>query len=532
MRRTALFFVLLILLLTPACTRAAVNAPVWTPVASVNMAMPTLPPVQTFLPPTRAPGEAILSPTPDVPVILPTFTPLSPLDMTFVETPTPGPLTHIVQEGEYPGSIAAAYGISLDELLNANNLSIYDVIYPGQELLIPGLTNQDAPTQAPVNAGVMASSDFFKVIPDSELVYGPLGTLLDVEAYVQQKSGYLAYYTQDVDGETLNGGQIVRRVAENYSVNPRLLLAVLEYRAQWVSNPNPAPSTYYSPIGYVDDFHQGLYRQLTWTADRLNEGFYRWHEGKVTNWTLADGTQVVPQPGINAGTAGVQNLFASFDDHSTWVIDTGPNGLFATYSAMFGYPFDFAIEPLIPSGLQIPGLTLPFGAGEIWQFTGGPHGGWDTGSAWAALDFAPPGEPLGCTQTSNWTTAIANGLIVRTGGGQVIQDLDGDGLEQTGWVILYMHIDSQDRVQPGQFIKVGDKIGRASCEGGFSTATHLHIARKFNGMWIAADNPSLPFNMDGWTPESDAAEYSGRLKRNGAVIESWDGINPINQIRK
>jgi hypothetical protein len=32
----------------------------------------------------------------------------------------------------------------------------------------------------------------------------------------------------------------------------------------------------------------------------------------------------------------------------------------------------------------------------MWSFTGGPHGGWDSGSAWSALDFAPPGEGAGC----------------------------------------------------------------------------------------------------------------------------------------
>ncbi len=531
MRRFFPIFITLLVLLSPACTRSAVNAPAWTPVAASDLNLPTLPPIQTFMPPTRAPGAPIYTPTPDVPIILPTFTPLASVDLQFVETPTAGQVTHIVQDGEYPGSIAAAYGITVEELLTANNLTENDIIYPGQELTIPGVTADSAPEQ-PINTGAMASSDFFKIIPDSELVYGPLGTLLNVESYVQQKGGYLAYYTQDIDGVTLNGGQIVKLVAENYSVNPRLLLAVLEYRSQWVTNPNPAPSTYSHPIGYVDDFHEGLYRQMTWTADRLNEGFYRWREGTITNWILTDGTQVVPQPGINAGTAGIQNLFASFDTYAIWVIDTGPNGLFATFSSMFGYPFDMAIEPLIPANLTRPSLTLPFMAGDVWQFTGGPHGGWDTGSAWAALDFAPPDAPIGCNQSAYWVTAVASGVIIRSGGGQVLQDLDGDGLEQTGWVILYMHIDANERIQAGQRINAGDKIGRPSCEGGFSTATHLHLGRKYNGIWISADDPNHPFDMDNWIPERDYDEYSGRLRRDGAIIESWDGVNPINQISK
>ena len=33
-------------------------------------------------------------------------------------------------------------------------------------------------------------------------------------------------------------------------------------------------------------------------------------------------------------------------------------------------------------------MQLPLQNGTTWSFTGGPHGGWDAGSAWAALDCA------------------------------------------------------------------------------------------------------------------------------------------------
>jgi murein DD-endopeptidase MepM/ murein hydrolase activator NlpD len=264
----------------------------------------------------------------------------------------------------------------------------------------------------------------------------------------------------------------------------------------------------------------------------LNQGFYRWQEGQIQNWYLTDGTQVVPQPGINPGTAGVQHFFSKLDDQTTWNIDTGPNGLFATYTTMFGYPFDWAIEPLLPAGLTQPTLVLPFQPGEIWQFTGGPHAGWDQGSAWAALDFAPPGEPIGCGSTDAWVTASAPGIILRADTGAVVQDLDGDGLEQTGWTLLYMHIETRDRVQPGTRVQIGDRIGHPSCEGGLSNAAHLHLARRYNGLWIPADDPKIPFVMDGFAASGNDVEYDGWLTRNGAVIEAWDGRNPVNEISR
>ncbi len=527
--RSFLSALILLTLLLTSCTRSAPVNTHFTPVAPIaNPNQPTGLPVMTYLPPTRAPGVPIASPTANG-ALLPTFTPL-PGEVAQQFLPTPGPLSYTVQQGDYPASIASQFGITTEELLSTNNLSADTIIYPGDTLIIPVFTRQQAPIIAAVPQ--LASADYFKIIPDSELIYGPLSSLLDVEAFIQKQSGYLAYYTQDVNGETLTGAQIVVRVAQNYSVNPRLLLAMLEYRAQWVTNPNPAPSTTYTPIGYVDDFHQGLYRQLTWAADMLNQGFYRWKESKIQSWILADGTEIIPQPGINPGTAGIQNLFAKLDDQSSWLIDTGPKGLYATYIMMYGYPFDWAIEPLLPAGLTQPTLTLPFRAGEIWQYTGGPHAGWDEGTAWAALDFAPPGDPIGCGPSEAWTTAVAPGLIIRADHGAVVEDLDGDGLEQTGWTILYMHMESRGRVQPGAHVKVGDNIGHPSCEGGLANADHLHLARRYNGLWIPAADPNIPFVLDSFVSTGSEVEYDGWLTRNGVSVEAWDGSSAINAIQR
>jgi LasA protease len=113
----------------------------------------------------------------------------------------------------------------------------------------------------------------------------------------------------------------------------------------------------------------------------------------------------------------------------------------------------------------------------------------------------------------------------------VILDLDGDGNEGTGWVILYMHIESRDRVQPGTFLHAGEALGHPSCEGGVSTGTHVHLARKFNGAWIPADGP-VPFNLSGWVASGTGEEYVGALTRNGVVVESFEGNSTINQIER
>lgn len=126
---------------------------------------------------------------------------------------------------------------------------------------------------------------------------------------------------------------------------------------------------------------------------------------------------------------------------------------------------------------------------------------------------------------------MADGYIVRASEGAVVQDLDNDGYEQTGWVILYMHVAAEERVQPGEYLFANERVGHPSCEGGVSNATHVHVARKYNGEWIAADG-SLPFNLDGWVSSGDGYEYNGFLTRGSLTIEAWDSANDFNLITR
>jgi LysM repeat protein len=461
---------------------------------------PTLAPFSVQLPPTRIPEAPILSPTPDSPRVLP--------------TPRTDPSQHVVQPGDTLGRIAQQYGISLEALMQANGLSDPNLLSVGQSLTIP------APEPG-------EKGPDFKIIPDSELVYGPSSATFDVAAFIQREGGYLAGYSEDVEGQILSGAEIVTRVAQNYSVNPRLLLALLEHQSGWVKETSPTVLEY--PLGLQDPWHPGLYKQLTWAADTLNRGYYLWRANAVSTWVLADGSVLPIASTINAGTAAVQAFFARLDDAFTWQGDTTAFGLFQTYFFLFGNPFDLGVEPLVPAYLTQPAMQLPFEAGKTWSFTGGPHGGWDSGSGWAALDFGPPGEAAGCTLSDEWVVAVADGWIVRTGDGVVMQDLDGDGIEQTGWVVFYMHIESRDRIPVDTYAYAGDRIGHPSCEGGFSNGTHVHIARKYNGEWIPADG-LLPFEMEGWVSSGTGSEYDGFLTKGEQVVEAWEERNDLNQI--
>jgi LasA protease len=516
-------FILLVLIITLSCRQSI--QPLMIPTAEYHIATATAlqlivddpiqlaitDPTQTnFLPVIRKPDDAtIVTPTPDVARRLPEIRSEDEV--------------YIVQAGDSLQIIANRFNVTVQMLLGANEIPNPDLLEVGQTLLIP----------APIPGEQGTGS---KIIPDSELVYGPYAQSLDVQAFLGKFDSYLNRYSEDVEGHTKSGPEIVQMVAQDYSVNPRLLIAILEYQSGWVTKAGPSPSTLEYPIGYKNEWYKGLYQQLAWAADNLNRGYYLWKVGGIGGWLLSDGEAIPIDPTINAGTAGVQKFFSLLDDRQNWNYDTSPEGFFATFSDLFGHPFDYTYEPLIPDDLVQPELQLPFEPGVEWAFTGGPHGGWGSGSAWAALDFAPGYEGMGCVYSGLWVTAAVDGLIVRADEGRVIQDLDGDGNEGTGWNLLYMHIEGDDRVKAGTYLKAGDRIGHPSCEGGYSTGTHFHFARKYNGEWIAADRQpedgGLPFNLEGWISSGDGIEYDGFLERDGAVITAYEGFFPANTISR
>ena len=182
-------------------------------------------------------------------------------------TPTPDPfreipplreeeVTHIVQWGDSLSTIAAQYQISPLTITQANGLINGNFLQAGQYLRIP------PPEPNPPGPS-------FKIIPDSDLVNGPAGINFDIYGDVANHAGYLLFYSEEVEGYNRSGAAIVDLVARRYSINPRLLLAVLEYQSGWLRNVSPRPETLVFPMGYSTYGWEGLFSQLSWAADQL-----------------------------------------------------------------------------------------------------------------------------------------------------------------------------------------------------------------------------------------------------------------------
>ncbi|MCS7011866.1 MAG: M23 family metallopeptidase [Anaerolineales bacterium] len=430
-------------------------------------------------------------------------------------------IRYLTQAGDSLETIATRFSVQPEEILASTSLPEQGFLPPGLLLLIPNRLDGVAKTPSE------------KLLPDSEVVYSPSTVGFEIEAYVQQAGGYLAEHKEylAVDGWT-SGAGCVRRIALESSINPRLLLAYIEYKTGWVtgqSKPGVDPSY---PLAYGDLRYRGLYQQLRLLVQDIAAGYYSWRAGTLTELKFPDGQTLRLAPELNAGTVALQYLFSRHHTYEEWLQAIDPEtGFLAVYRRLFGDPWELTagVEPLFPPHLIQPPLTFPFEPGRLWSFTGGPHAAWEKESALAALDFAPAMAEPGCGESPDWVVAVAPGLIVRSGGGYVILDLDGDGYEQTGWVILYMHIAKKERIPAGVWVNAGDRIGHPSCEGGIATGTHVHIARKYNGEWIGAGGP-VPFVLSGWTAHQGDAPYFGTLTKGDKVIISNLTGSAVSQI--
>ena len=477
---------------------ATLTAPTQSPVASLTP-FPTLnaspfPTSATELVPTEIP---------------PTDTPSS-----VTSTSVPGAtISYTSQSGDSLDVVAIHFGVNPSDISAVGPLPSSGFINPGTLLFLPNrlLQTPTSPSQP--------------IIPDSELVDSPSAVGFDIASYVNSAGGYLSTFSDYHNPiGTISGAEAVQTISVGSSISPRLILALIQYYTGWVQGSPKSGLDEKKLFGYFYSSYNPatptLYQPMRPAIQDLLTGYYGWRAGKLATLTFPDGTSLRIAPGLNAGSVALQYFFSRQLNYADWLQAINPEtGFLSLYKSMFGDPWERANElgPLFPSNLIQPAFTLPFEVGTLWALTGGPHPAWEAESAWGALDFAPAAAVSGCAVSNAWAVAVAPGQIVRSESSYVVLDLDGDGFEQTGWVVIYQHIATKERIPAGTWVNAGARIGHPSCEGGEATGTNLHIARKYNGEWVAAGGP-LPFDLSGWIAHEGTAPYQGTLTKDSQTI--------------
>jgi murein DD-endopeptidase MepM/ murein hydrolase activator NlpD len=451
---------------------------------------------------------------------------ITPLAPTVVPAPTserpeykPGELVeYIAQSGDTLPALAKRFNTSVAEIMDAN-----PVIPADATTMPPGF-----PMKIPIYYLPLWGTTF-QSIPDHAFVNGLAQVGVSSSVLVSSTNGWLKNYKVYGGDKWRNGHEMVEYIAQNYSISPRLLMTVLEYQAGALSNPEMPINKYV--LGFRRRYYETPYLQLIIAAGILNNGYYGWRAGELTEFELPDGSIVRPDPWQNAGSVAVQYYFSRLYSGDKFYAAIGPDGFAAVYKDFFGDPWQDPVITL-PGSLQQPELRFPFPAGHVWTYTGGPHTGWGAGEPFAAVDFAPPTEFSGCfaVEEDEYSIAMADGYVVRSDLDGVVIDLDMDGDERTGWVLFYLHLATSGRVPAGITVKAGDMVGYPSCEGGQVTGTHVHIARKYNGEWVLADGP-LAFNFEGWIAHNGPVAYRGTLTRGAAIVVASEVSDAYSVIR-
>ncbi|MBN1303459.1 MAG: peptidoglycan DD-metalloendopeptidase family protein [Anaerolineales bacterium] len=479
-----------------------------------------------LIPPTHTPTQIYTATPPGLSKQSPTATfTATPTKSIQVTSPplSPDPnaenILYYSQSGDTLNSVAAHFGIDAANIHVNGTVPEEGLINPETLMIIPDVLGETSPS--------------LLIMPDSEIVYSATALNFDTTTFAREANGYLYSYKEYLGSSGwITGAKAIDKLALENSINPRLMLALLEYESGWVyGNPSSPLRTDY-PMGHQKDKYKGMFSQMIWTVNKLAYGYYGWRDGSLTELTFPDGETIRISPELNAGTVALQYFFSLYHNREEWQQIIDPNiGFPALYTQMFGDPWARAqaVEPLFPPHLKQPDFVLPFEPGIRWSYAGGPHPSWEKEGPFAAIDFAPFTDKGGCDPSTKWVVASAPGLVVRSGSGVVVLDLDGDGHEQTGWSLLYLHIATVDRIPLGQWVDQDDYIGHASCEGGVSTGTHIHFARKYNGEWVLADGP-MPFTLSGWVVHSGGQAYEGTMTKGDNIVvsdfygQSWSGI--------
>ncbi len=393
-------------------------------------------------------------------------------------------------------------------------------------------TNPFDLTNPGTSINAAAASPYGLLLPDSEFVYGPTLYGFDTVEFVNSKAGFLSRHLEIVEGQTLIGGQIVERVALDYSLGPRMLLTIIELRSGWVTQAQPALTTDPLKTG-AGGGPSALYNGLVEAAEVLQTLYYANRLDDVRTFPLGDG-QSVTLIARNPGTWAISAWLSRGVNAETWGGLEAQSRFWTAWAGLFGDdPYANQTTEILPPGALRSPLRLPFTDGAIWYFAEGPTSPRGAGAARASVAFAPPpAQAGGCLQSFEPVLAVAGGNVIRSEDRGVVLDLDTDEFEGSGWNIVYRHINPEGRVGAGTRVSAGDLLGYPACIDGEAGLNRVRIARKYHGEWIPADRADSPWVMGGWIitqgalPGQGSMTLPGLAQRQNSLIKS----DPVNGI--
>ncbi len=349
------------------------------------------------------------------------------------------------------------------------------------------------------------------LVSNGQFVWGPNVGDFDIVAFLIDRGSPLAEYAPDVE-----------LWASYSSVNPKILITLLELRYGWVSG-----FSYSVP---EDEIRSTIEDTAMGLASTFYEHMYTWGALRPTFSPmpalgpivlLQDGSAASLDPSQSSGTVALVTAMAA--DISPAGYESKFASVTRDFGSIFGEMFPES-DPLDNSNEIVPlnsppeGLfQLPFPLGAEWVASG-PHS-WNGGSwppPFSSIDFFTGGGS--CAAPPNqYAVAAAYGTVNRPYGYSCWLEID----HGNGWTTSYYHLSN---LYSGAPIGRSGKVGTIDCEtcaGGFSTGPHVHFSLKYNGAYVSLEG----VNFSGWTVHTGSVPYnSGSFERDGTVLPAYSRL--------
>ena len=348
-------------------------------------------------------------------------------------------------------------------------------------------------------------------VSDGQFVWGPNVGRFDILGFLLNRGSPLADYAADI------------AIWASYtSVNPKLLLGVLEFQSGLVSS---------IPSGWTRDDVVAAIEETSMTmATAYYEHLYTWGDRRprlrVQNARppavqLRDGTVIQFDAEEPSGSFALAARLAESSDRNNFDEALAMGGA-GSFDEVFGALFPSVDLADASNLVDPPGtppanmLQFPFPLGGRWTF-GGPHS-WNGNSTppFSSMDFFIGGSTCAAPYYL-FSVASASGSAYRPWGYSCWLEI----AHGAGWTTSYYHLQNLTAATGAER---NDPLGTIACEicaGGYATGPHVHWSLKYNGAYIDLEGVEL----SGWTIHPGTVAYnSGTIERDGV------SLNPYSQV--
>jgi murein DD-endopeptidase MepM/ murein hydrolase activator NlpD len=339
------------------------------------------------------------------------------------------------------------------------------------------------PTEATTGSPAM-------LLNDARLLYAPGWGTEKVRQFLESRPGTLSQLRIWVGTQEVPVADIITGQCLLYGLNPKVVLALIEFESGLVDNPNPTSEALDLALGYADAATRGLDAQIRWGVRELFRGLRDY--AVLDTLLLRDGRTIPVPPGTNLGGYAILRLVAQTGDEAT--LDrfqgAGEDSFIEVYRRLFGEDPRQPLENL-PAPAPAPFLTKPYVGDYEVSSIYDHHSPFLSPDGQLVSHMGEESPGLYYDGHNGWDYALDVGVpVVAAADGQVIwagASDDGCGWPALGAVLdhgngyqtLYWHL-SQVDVEAGQEVRRGEVLGLAGASG-CAEGPHLHFAVYYLG---------------------------------------------------